>query len=165
MASRDGSPANEVRGQAPLARDSHRALDCDPGHQARVDEVLLPAADLPDPLVGLIPVVTDPLDDVTEVGPRIGIHRLAVLVVEVHGVHQLTVDVELELVGGAVSDANRMRAAVTLEVVENLLFQVRPAVDPVHDLEWPRGSFAAVAEALRQPAHERLRLVREAEAE
>ena len=43
---------------------------------------------------------------------------VAVLVVEIHRVHELAVDVELELVVGAVADAHRRRAGVPLEVRE-----------------------------------------------
>src|SRR5579884_997872 len=47
-----------------------------------------------------------------------------------------------QLVGGAVPDPHRPRAAIALEVVEGLLHEVRGAVDPVHDLE--RGLAGAV---------------------
>ena len=50
-------------------------------------------------------------------------------------VHRLAVDVQLQLVGGAVADAHRPRAAPALEVVEGFLAQVARAVDPVHDLQ------------------------------
>ena len=42
-----------------------------------------------------------------QVDPGVVGDRLAVLVVEVHRVDQLAVDVELELVGGAVADPHR----------------------------------------------------------
>ena len=48
----------------------------------------------------------------------------AVGVGEVDRVHGFAVDVELQLVGGAVADAHRARAAVALEVVEHLLVEV-----------------------------------------
>jgi hypothetical protein len=51
------------------------------------------------------------------------------------GVQHLAVDVELELVGGAVADAYGLGAGVALPVVQGLLVQVGGAVDPVHDLQ------------------------------
>ena len=47
-----------------------RALDRNPALQSRVGELLASAAGLPDPLVRLIPVLADPVDDVGEVVPR-----------------------------------------------------------------------------------------------
>ncbi len=99
---------------------------------------LAAAALLPDPLVGLVPVLAEPSIDARELDPRVVVDRRAVSVVEVDGVDQLAVDVELELVGGAVPDPHRLRAAVALEVVERLLRQLPPPVDPVHDLERAR---------------------------
>ncbi len=58
----------------------------------------------------------------------------AVDVAQVGGVEHLAVDVELQLVGRAVADPHRPRAAPALEVVEAFLGQVGASVDPVHDL-------------------------------
>ena len=66
---------------------------------------------------------------------------------EVERVQRLAVDVELQLVGGAVADPDRAGAAPALEVVERLLDQVGAAVDPVHDLQ----RAAAVAARARRP--------------
>ena len=56
-------PADDVAGQAALTCDPYSALERYPAHQPRVGEVLAPAAGLPDALVGLIPVLGQPLDD------------------------------------------------------------------------------------------------------
>ena len=53
------------------------------------------------------------------------VDRPAVLVGEVDRVDQLAVDVELELVGGAVADPHGAGAAVALEVVELLFGELR----------------------------------------
>ena len=120
--------------------------------------MLAPAADLPDALVGLIPVLADPVDDPRQVHPGLVRDGRGVLVVEVDRVDQLAVDVELELVGGPVPDPHRTRASVALEVVEDLLRQLGAAVDPVHDLQRPglrraaraRGS-ARVSQSMNAP--------------
>ena len=127
---------------------------------------MLPAAaGLPDPLVRLIPVLAHPLDDPRQIRPGCVRDRRRVLVEEVDGVDQLAVDVELELVGGAVPDPDRGRAHVALEVRQHLLVQLRAAVDPVHDLERPRLAADALPEAVGEPVHEPGRLLGEAEPE
>ena len=65
------------------------------------------------------------------------------LVGGVDAVQRLAVDVELQLVGGAVADPHRARAAVALPVVERLLDEVGGAVDAVHDVQ--RAAVAAGA--------------------
>src|SRR5262249_24781473 len=133
-----------------------RALDGDPGHQPRVDEVLLAAPGLPDAFVAAVPVLADPLDEARELAPGLVVYRLAVLVVEVDGVHQLAVDVELELLRGAVPDPDGRRPAVALEVRQLELLEVGAPVDPVHDLERPGRAAVRLAHAVGQPAHEAL---------
>ena len=75
------------------------------------------------------------------------------LVVEVDGVHELAVDVELQLVVGAVAEPDGPRPAVAVEVVEGLFGQVLAAVQPVHELQGPvvTGALAAGFD----PTHER----------
>jgi hypothetical protein len=125
--------------------------------------VLAPAARLPDPLVRPVPVVAHPLDDPDDVLPGLVGDGRPVLVVEVDGVDQLAVDVELELMSGPVADPDGRGPPVSLEMVERLLRQLRAAVDAVHDLKRPAIVDASVPEAIGEPAHERLRLLREAE--
>src|SRR5262245_6223925 len=90
---------------------------------------------LPDAFVGLVPVVAHPIDGVGDPLPEIVAGRLRVLVVEVEGIDELAVDIELELTVGGVADAHRARAAITFEVVERSLEQLLAAVDAVNDLE------------------------------
>src|SRR5580692_12446365 len=93
-------------------------------------------------------------------GPQVpGDRRL--LVVEVHRVHDLAVDVNLELARRAVADPDRPRAVVALEVVERLLADAVAAVDGVHDRDVAlgRGRLAP----LLQPVHEAGRLLEETE--
>ena len=123
-----------------------------------------PAAHLPDPLVGLVPVLAEPVGQRRELHPAVVRDRPAVLVEQVDGVHQLAVDVELELVVGAVSDAYRLRAPIALEVVERLLGQLAPPVDRVHDLERARHRIGVGDDPVAEPVGEGLRLVGEPQA-
>src|SRR5207244_12385444 len=76
-------------------------------------------------------------------------------VVQINRVHQLAVDVELELLVGCVADAHRTRAAITLQVVEGLLGEVVPAVDTIHELQGAgtisRGLLPAILQPVPKP--------------
>ena len=56
-------------------------------------------------------------------------------VVEVDRVHELAVDVELELPGRGVADPHRRRAPVAVQVAQLPLGQLGAPVDAVHDLQ------------------------------
>jgi hypothetical protein len=84
---------------------------------------------------------------------------------QVDRVHRLAVDVQLQLVGGAVADAHRAGAAPALEVVERLLDQVGAAVHPVHDLQRAAAVRRAVGGAVQQPPAERGGFIEVAQAE
>ena len=142
-----------------------RALDRDPARQLGVGVVAAAAARLPDPLVGLVPVVYQPLEVAGELQPAVVVEGQPVLVAEVDGVHQLAVDVELQLGCRAVADPHRRRAHVALQVRELLLGQVLTPVDAVHDRQRARLAAGRVAEAPLQPAHERAGLLGEPEPE
>ncbi len=137
-------------------------LDRDPTHQPGVQELLAAAAGLPNPFIGLVPVFTDPIRPPPDCLPLVRGERSRPLVVEVDRVHELAIDVELQLTSRVVPDPYRSRAAVTLEISELPLSQVHPSVDAVHDLQWsmwaPVGSSAS-----GQEVHEGGRLALESE--
>ncbi len=148
-------------GQATLPGYPACPLEGHPGHQRRVGEALPAAAGLPDALVGLLPVLGEPVQLAGERLPQLEGDRRGELVVEVHRVHELAVDVELELPGGAVADPHGFRVAVAAQVLEDDLVEVGVAVHAVQDVQ------ALVAggllTALFQPVHERGGLVGEPE--
>src|SRR3989454_3520136 len=118
-------------------------VDRHPAHHPRVEELLPSAAHLPDALVRLAPVGADPVDQPDDVRPGVVPDGRAVLVVQVDGVHQLAVDVELEVVEGGVADTDRTRAHVALEVGQGLLGQRVAAVEPYMIWSEPSGSSSA----------------------
>src|SRR5215203_807794 len=87
-------------------------------------------------------------------GPRLVSRLQAVAVGEIDGIHRLAVDVELQLIGRAVADPYRAGPAVALEVVENLFFEVRRAVDPVHDLQRAGALTRSLSNPVPEPAAE-----------
>ena len=161
-----GDPASKVGRPCAVRREMDGAVEGDPGHQSSVGEVLPPAAGLPDPVVRLVPVVAQPVDDLGEVGPQLVSERDAVLVTEAHGVKRLAVDVELELCRGAVADAHGARPAPTFEVVELFLVDLGRPVDAVHDLQRRTGAIRRpVSDALAEPSEEAFGLFGVAETE
>src|SRR6185295_4895974 len=64
-------------------------------------------------------------------------NRLAVLVVKIDRIHQLTGDIELELICGVVPDTNRFRSAVPIEMIERGFLQVAVIADAVEDIQSP----------------------------
>src|SRR4029453_448169 len=105
-------PASERSWKRASVRETDGPVDRDPAHHPRVEELTAPASHLPDALVLLPPVVAHPVDEPDDVLPRVVSDRRAILVIQVHGVHELAVDVELEMGAGVVADANRTRAQV-----------------------------------------------------
>src|SRR5829696_2737647 len=135
----------------------------DPAHELRVHEVPPSTSNLPDSLIFASPVVADPVDQPAQVSPQLVPDGVAVLVVEIDRVHQLAVDVQLQLVVGTVADPDRPRAPVALQVLQGLLGEVAPPIYAVHELQ--RAVWSRLAAAVLEPAHERLSLLGEPDAQ
>lgn len=103
----DRTPASNRAGRRELAREADATVERDPGHHFGRDEVLGLAADLPNAVIGLVPALTDDLDDAAEKLPEGQADLTAVTVVEPGGVEQVAVGVELELGERGIADADR----------------------------------------------------------
>ena len=117
------------------AREPDGPIDGDPRHDLRRHEVATPAAHFPDALIREHPTRGDDVDDPAQQVPeRIG--DLATrAVIQPRRVEQVPVGIELELLGGRVADAHRLRSAIPVQPVEVPFGDVALASDPVHDLE------------------------------
>src|SRR4030095_15215559 len=113
-------------------------------------------------LVRPAPVGAKPVYQPHECGPAVVPDGRAVLVVQIDGVHQLSVDIELQVVEGGVPYSDRTGPHVALEVGQHRLGQCVTAVEPVHDLK--RAVGLQLTAARHHPAHESGRLLRVAEA-
>ena len=82
-----------------------------------------------------------------------------------NGVQELAVNVQLQVVRCAITDANRAGARVSVQVVEDVSVKVRAAVDPVHDFQWPRRVTYLLVGAVAEPASEGFGLVFVAESQ
>src|SRR4051812_6366400 len=161
-------PMNEVGREPSPACDRDRPVQSHPGHEPAIREVLTATTGFPDAVVGLVPVLAEPVDDVAETFPTLIRHRQAVQVAEVHRVQSLTEDVELQLGCGAVPDPDGARTAPSVEVVELHFLDVPRPVDAVHDLQRRAGgsmTVSPVSEPGGEPAKEVLRLLGVSETE
>ena len=99
--------------------------------------MLLFAADLPDPLVGIAPLFGDGGEDALDHLPHVldfverARHQPVILP---HEVHQVAERIVLLLVVGVVADAHGLRALVSVEMFQNHFGQFPFAADAVHDL-------------------------------
>src|SRR5687768_17044237 len=114
-------PGGERPGKGALPGEPHAAIDRHPAHQAGVEKFLAAATHFPNSLVRLLPVFADPINEADEVLPKVMRDRRAPFIVEINGVQELAMDVELELIPGGIADANRLRAAISAEMREDLL--------------------------------------------
>ena len=57
------------------------------------------------------------------------------LVVQVHRIHEGTVEIHLQLMGGSVPDANGARSPMSIEVEQFLLRQVPSPVNSIDELQ------------------------------
>ena len=109
----------------------------DPAHHLGRREVLGVAADLPDALVGLLPVLQGVVDEGGEPFPHgRDDHAGAGVELDVEGVEDHAPHVVLLLVPGTVADPDRAGAAVAGQVVEGVLGEVAFPADAVHDLQF-----------------------------
>ena len=102
-----GAPGFDVALATILLGQFDDAIERHPGHHLRIDEMPGLAADLPDSLIGLAPLVQHPTRDPAEEVPEDVVDLAAVPPVEIGRIEQLAKDVELELLRGAVADAHR----------------------------------------------------------
>src|SRR6266498_3783448 len=95
------------------------------------------AARLPDPFVREMPMVTDPLQQARQIHPEVMGDGGTVFIIEIHRIHQLAVDIKLELLVGIVPNADGRGLLVALEMREDLFREDVPPVDAIHHLERP----------------------------
>ncbi|KPY88197.1 hypothetical protein ALO94_200379 [Pseudomonas syringae pv. spinaceae] len=120
--------------------------------------MLVATAHFPNTHVAVVPVFAHIIDLAHNVLPAVMGDRVAVLVGQVHGVHQFAVDIQLNLLVRLVADPHRLRAAVTGQVIEVLLGQFCVAVKGIQNAEL-LGLLAAVVQSPAHPAHEGIGLI------
>ncbi len=104
-----------------------------PGHHLGIGEVLAPCPHLPDALVRLVPHLRDVADHRQLQRPALAVGAAGRLAALVEDVHQLAIDVELELLVGRVAHPHGRGAFVAGQPVGLPFQQPALAADPVHD--------------------------------
>ncbi len=139
-------------------RQLHGPVERGPAEHLRGEVVAGIAAHLPHALVLLLPPAGGRVGELGHEALDLRMQLAELLVVEVDGVEELTVDIELGLVPGAVADPHRRRVAPAAQVRERALREVVLAADAVHDLQRVVGARTATGGA-RHERDEVLRLV------
>src|SRR5579875_2839648 len=150
-------PALEVAGFAEILDAADGAIDGDPGHDFGMDEVAAVAANLPDAVVGLRPDLSDVIDErgLQRPGDVELFEAAATGLIE--GIEHLAIDIELQLFGGCVADANGFGGFVAGEI-ELKFGETALAGDAVHDLHL----VGSAGDGAQQPFAPSLGLVDEA---
>ena len=138
-----GAPPLDRTGHSKLLDRLHCPVQGHPAHDLGVGEVAPWPAHLPDALVRLGPRGLEPLHEVRQHAPGVA---GAAAEPELHpgegSVHQLAIDVELELLGGGVADPDRSRTLVAGKPGQLELGEPPLAADAVDG-----------AEVVRAPGH------------
>ncbi len=101
-----GAPVFQRALIAEVLNAADRAVQHHPGHHLGIGEVLRPRAHLPDALVRLVPDLRDMADHRLLQRPALAVGAAGRLAALVEDIHQLAIDVELELLVGGVADAH-----------------------------------------------------------
>ncbi len=146
-------PQIAVGGKAVAPGDGQAPVERDPAHHLGIDEVIRAAADFPDPRILLPPDLDHGLAHGAQKRPHLHADFADVVRQAQRRVHELAVDVELQLVVGAVADAHRARLLVALEVTELLLGKPGFATEPVEHLQAGTAFAYEAFEPLQIPLH------------
>ena len=110
------------------------------------------APNFPNSFIRTSPILLEPFQDSLHVLPTMMRRAMAIFVCQIHRVHKLTIDVQLELLIRCVADTHGTRILVAGKVVQRNLIKLQPAVKSVHHLEW--ATLSVVAQSILQPFDE-----------
>src|SRR5437879_5366677 len=117
-----------------MARQANSMVKGHPAHQARMDKGLGATSHLPDPLIRLMPVQSQPAKQTTQVLPEI-IGNVLVAIIDVDSVHQLAIDVKLLLVVRTIANTHGMAPQVSFQVVKSMFREGMTAINAVYRLK------------------------------
>src|SRR3984893_13705168 len=98
------------------------------------------ASRFPNALIGLLPILAHIVDDAADTTPVCVRNGFTVFVAKVNGIEESTKDVKLDLPGSRISNPDRLRAPVSLEVIKTDLFRHGTAVVRIHHLQVAAGT-------------------------
>src|SRR4051794_5733107 len=99
-------------------------------------EKMLPACpELPDSFVFAVPVISQPVHDLHDSLPTVFRNPGRIFIGQVNSIHNLAVDIELKLLGGAIPNAYWPRLPISGKMVELDLVQMIASVGAVYHAE------------------------------
>ena len=130
-----GRPGGDPLFRAEPRGQRDRPVQRHPAHQLGVEEIARLAADLPDPLVLLLPAAGGGVRRGGQEPPRDRVQLAQLLDQPLRGAEQLAVHVQLPLGPRAVAHPHRLAVPPPGQVRQLPLGQVALAADPEHDLQ------------------------------
>src|SRR5579871_5596767 len=118
-----------------------------------MQELAALAPEFPNSGIGFFPVIANIIGGPDYVLPGIIGNFCDVLVSQRDRIHQLPIDVQLELPVSIITDPHGATAFISLKVIEFRLLQIPFAVDSVHELQLAPG-FSGFSAQLLDPRHE-----------
>src|SRR5690349_18510759 len=91
------NPLLPIRWERTLFGESDAAVQCDPVHHFRVDEVLLAISHFPNSCVWTLPSLAGPVQTSTNFHPHVVGNGTDVFVIQIKPVHQLSKQIKLKL--------------------------------------------------------------------
>ena len=131
----DACPLGDLVLRTDAVRDRDGAVEGDPAHDLRVQEVPRVTSDLPDALIGLLPANGGRVGAGDEEGPGVLVELADLLVQAMGGVEQFAVDVDLLLAPCAVAHADGTAVLPAGQMREGTLGQIMLPTHTEHDLQ------------------------------
>src|SRR6266853_5358937 len=126
--------------------------------------MFLAIAHFPNAGVRTLPVFADPLKTIADLHPNVVGGGADVLVGEIKRVHELPIDVSLELRNSCIADANRPGFSIAFPVIQRLLGKLRVTLNRKENCAGLFGT-GVLGSVIFNPAQEGSSLVFEAEAQ
>src|SRR5579883_1328970 len=152
------APARDRPLMPELLDRTNGAVECDPDHHFRMREMLGWAADFPNAVIGLVPDFFEMLNDGAFEPPARWIWRQAGAPAGIERIHDLAIDVELQLVACSISDAHGNRTLIARQPGELEFMQPAFSGNPIKRLDLLRVS----GNRTQKPVAPSLRLAEEA---
>src|SRR5579859_887406 len=124
-----------VLGEGTRLGDLRGPVERHPAGDAGEKEILPAASYFPDAVIGLVPVLAQPVHLLLQRLPEIIRDGVPILIEQIYGIHQLAVDIQLQLRIGVIADANGSAALIARETSQVVFSQLPAAVQGIHDAQ------------------------------
>src|SRR6478735_4493134 len=87
-----------------------------PAHEPGMQKMPMPAAHLPNPLVRLVPIFCQPCKAALNLFPATVSNSVPVFGMQIHSIHELPENVELQLIPSSVANTDGFRIPISAEM-------------------------------------------------